>query len=83
MPVGGTELNTSGPGGAWLSETVWNQGYVLIDGGYDSSGGGISPTYSIPSWQKGLSMVANKGSTTRRNSPDVAMVGARRVDTLE
>ncbi len=72
--VGGTELSISGPGGAWVSETVWNLGYNLRAGTSNASGGGISPTYSIPSWQQGLSIAANHGSTTRRNSPDVAMV---------
>ena len=74
--VGGTELSTSGPGGAWVSETVWNLGYLPTSGQDPSisSGGGISPRYSIPSWQRDLSMAANHGSTTRRNSPDVAMV---------
>jgi uncharacterized repeat protein (TIGR03803 family) len=72
--VGGTELATSGPGGAWVSETVWNAGYDLGAGTFYASGGGISPTYPIPSWQQGLSMAANHGSTTHRNIPDVAMV---------
>ena len=66
--VGGTTLTTSGPGGAWVSETVWNWG-----GGTGSSGG-ISTINAIPSWQQGISMVANQGSTSRRNLPDVAMV---------
>ena len=66
--VGGTTLTTSGPGGAWVSETVWNWG-----GGQGSSGG-ISPAYSLPPWQAGISMVANQGSTSQRNLPDVAMV---------
>jgi len=72
--VGGTELNTTGPGGAWVSETVWNLGFYPSRGIDISSGGGISPTYAIPSWQKGVSMGANKGSITRRNSPDVSLV---------
>jgi uncharacterized repeat protein (TIGR03803 family) len=72
--VGGTELGTSGPGGAWVSETVWNPGYFLGVNSSVGSGGGISPTYLIPSWQQGISMIANKGSTSRRNTPDVAMV---------
>ena len=72
--VGGTELSTSGPSGAWVSETVWNLGFDPLSLTSRASGGGISPTYSIPSWQQGLSMSANHGSTTRRNSPDVAMV---------
>jgi uncharacterized repeat protein (TIGR03803 family) len=71
--VGGTELTTDGPGGVWVSEAVWNLGFFPT-GSSIGTGGGISPTYAIPSWQQGLSMIANKGSTTRRNSPDVAMV---------
>jgi uncharacterized repeat protein (TIGR03803 family) len=71
--VGGTELSTS-TDGAWVSETVWNAGYSLRGGTSQASGGGASTTYSIPSWQQGLSMTANHGSTTHRNSPDVAMV---------
>jgi uncharacterized repeat protein (TIGR03803 family) len=65
--VGGTTLTTTGPGGAWESETVWNW-----DDGI-GSGGGISTTYAIPSWQQGVDMTNNGGSTTMRNIPDVAL----------
>jgi uncharacterized repeat protein (TIGR03803 family) len=65
--VGGTTLTTTGPGGAWESETVWNWG-----GGTGSSGG-ISTVIPIPTWQQGINMTVNEGSTTRRNLPDVAM----------
>ena len=65
--VGGTTLSTTGPGGQYLSETVWNWG-----GGIGSSGG-ISTTYPIPSWQQGINMTTNQGSTTMRNMPDVAL----------
>jgi len=65
--VGGTTLSTSGPGGSWVSETVWNW-----DNG-TGSGGGVSSTYAIPTWQRGISMVANNGSTNMRNLPDVAL----------
>jgi hypothetical protein len=65
--VGGTTLTTSGPGGAWVSETVWNWG----DG--QGGSGGISTTYPIPSWQMGVNMSANGGSTSYRNIPDVAL----------
>ena len=65
--VGGTTLTTSGPGGAWVSETVWNRGNGV------GSGGGISTQYPIPSWQTNINMTANQGSTTRRNTPDVAL----------
>ena len=73
--VGGTTLATAGPGGAWLSETVWNGQYS--GPGAWSSGGGISSgsaSYNIPTWQKGVNMSTNKGSTAKRNCPDVAMV---------
>jgi len=65
--VGGTTLSTTGPGGAWQSESVWNWG-----GGTGSSGG-ISTYYAIPDWQAGVSMTNNQGSTTKRNIPDVAL----------
>jgi subtilase family serine protease len=61
--VGGTHLNTSGPGGSWLSETVWS-----------GSGGGVSKAYAIPSWQQGAKTTAAGGSSTMRNIPDVAML---------
>ena len=70
--VGGTTLSTSGPGGTWLSETTWNRGYVSGTG-YEGSSGGISAIYPIPSWQQGIDMSANQGSTSWRNLPDVAL----------
>jgi uncharacterized repeat protein (TIGR01451 family) len=71
--VGGTTLTTTGPGGSYVSESVWNSGRIPREG-YLGSSGGISTIYSIPSWQQGISMSANQGSTTMRNIPDVAMV---------
>ena len=71
ITVGGTTLTTTGPGGVWSSETVWNWG--LHNGSYVGSSGGISSYYSIPSWQTNLSMTANGGSTSYRNIPDVAL----------
>ena len=67
--VGGTTLTTTGAGGSYVSETTWNSG------GGKGSGGGISTQYSIPTWQQGVSMTNNQGSTTMRNIPDVALVG--------
>src|ERR1700678_1306443 len=60
--VGGTSLTTSGAGGPWQSETTWS-----------GSGGGVSTVYTIPSYQQGLSMAANGGSTKMRNIPDLAL----------
>ena len=71
--VGATTLTTSGAGGAYVSETVWNWG--LQSGSYVGSSGGSSTYYAIPSWQQGTSMATNQGSTTKRNVPDVALVG--------
>ena len=75
--VGGTTLTTNSAA-EWESETIW-----VRPAGTDAcgnsvppqaSGGGISTVYSIPSWQQGISMTANQGSTTMRNSPDVSLV---------
>ena len=71
--VGGTTL-TTGSGKAWHAEAVWNwnTGTTPADTN-DASGGGISTTYLIPSWQADIDLGSSKGSTTRRNVPDVAM----------
>jgi len=71
--VGGTTLTTSGPGGSWVAETVWNWD-VEYGTSYDGIGGsgGISSTYAIPSWQAPVSMALNQGSASWRNIPDVA-----------
>lgn len=69
--VGGTTLTTTGPGGAWVSETVWNWG--LYEGSYVGSSGGISSFYAFPPWQMAVNMNSNGGSTTHRNVPDVAL----------
>jgi len=60
--VGGTDLDTSGAGGPWSSETAW------VDGG-----GGISPDkYAIPSWQTAAASGCSSCSKTYRNGPDVS-----------
>jgi subtilase family serine protease len=74
VEVGGTTLSTTGPGGAYASETVWNWGFVPGDGRYIGTSGGVSSYYPIPSWQSGVnSFLNNGGSSTRRNIPDVAL----------
>ena len=66
--VGGTDLATAAPGGPWSGETAW------ADGG----GGYYAPdNIPIPSWQSAAIAVFNgrsgrTGSTSLRNSPDVA-----------
>ena len=66
--VGGTSLTMNGSGASYAAETVWNEEPGI------GSGGGISELYPIPSWQQGLDMSANHGSTSMRNFPDVAAV---------
>jgi hypothetical protein len=67
ISVGGTTL-TTGAGASYSSETAWNRNNGT------GTGGGISTAYAIPTWQQGLNMTVNKGSTTKRNIPDVAMI---------
>jgi subtilase family serine protease len=60
--VGGTDLETTGAGGSWISETAWSDG-----------GGGISPDeYAIPSWQVTAAAGCSGCSQTYRNAPDVS-----------
>lgn len=73
--VGATTLTTTGPGGAWLAECVWNWGGITAGIGSVGTSGGVSGNFKIPYWQQGISTTANEGSTTMRNVPDVAMTG--------
>lgn len=68
--VGATTLTMNPVGSNYVSEDVWNVG-----DGSTGSGGGVSTVYGIPSWQNGINMTANRGSSSMRNTPDVAMVG--------
>ena len=68
--VGGTRLNVTSKE-VWSSETVWND----LANGHGATGGGVSKFWTIPSYQllKGQSVaVANGGSATMRNVPDIA-----------
>jgi subtilase family serine protease len=60
--VGGTDLVTSGPGGAWQYESGWI-----------GSGGGWATNIPIPGFQSPAISSASQGSTQFRNFPDVAM----------
>ena len=72
--VGGTSLTTD-TNGFYKSETVWLTPADAASGTpLQASGGGISGAQTIPSWQQGINMAANQGSTTMRNVPDVALV---------
>jgi subtilase family serine protease len=72
--VGGTTLSTTTAGGAWSSETVWNWYITDPANAPGGSGGGTNFNgIAIPSWQTGINMTTNQGSTTLRNIPDVAL----------
>lgn len=61
--VGGTDLSTTGPGGAWAGETGWS----------GSAGGpSLDTSITVPSYQLPFINAANLGSTTVRNVPDIA-----------
>jgi subtilase family serine protease len=61
--VGGTDLETTGPGGTWKSETAWSDG-----------GGGFwaADDIPIPAWQKKTAAGCSECSQTYRNAPDVS-----------
>ena len=61
--VGGTDLETTGPGGAWKSETAW------IDGG---GGFWAADNIPLPNWQKAMVQHCSQCSQTYRNAPDVS-----------
>jgi kumamolisin len=68
LACGGTSLQSNAQGIA--SETVWNDG---ANGG--ATGGGISGTFALPSYQTGLSAALTRGGATaltHRGVPDVA-----------
>ncbi len=73
--VGGVTLTMNGSGASWSSETVWNYNSLGGNQANVGSGGGISVSYSIPSWQTNVNMTVNQGSTTKRCVPDVALTG--------
>jgi subtilase family serine protease len=63
--AGGTDLQTMGAGGPWRSETAWS----------DGGGGYYTPdSIPIPAWQDQPRVITptDMGSTSLRNSPDVA-----------
>jgi kumamolisin len=68
LGCGGTHVVASN--GRIVRETVWNSG---SEGG--ASGGGVSATFALPAWQKGLMVVRHEGGAgtlVRRGVPDVA-----------
>jgi kumamolisin len=66
LACGGTTLHAATTG-VISSETVWNDG---SNGG--ATGGGVSDTFPIPSWQSNAGVPTRVGGGTGRGVPDVA-----------
>ncbi|WP_233885884.1 S53 family peptidase [Paraburkholderia flagellata] len=67
LGCGGTHITASN--GRISQESVWN------DGADGATGGGVSATFALPDWQKGLRVVRGSGGAgalVRRGVPDVA-----------
>jgi kumamolisin len=67
LGCGGTTLDADPSTGTISSETVWNSG---SSGG--ATGGGVSDTYEVPSWQANAGVPTRAGGGTGRGVPDVA-----------
>src|SRR5271165_7310812 len=65
LACGGTSLTLSGS--SISSEVVWND----LSTGSGATGGGVSATFALPTWQSGVSVPAT-GSFSGRGLPDVA-----------
>jgi kumamolisin len=61
--VGGTDLVTDGPGGAWISESGWK---------YSAGGPSLDRSILIAPYQWGFVTAGNRASHRVRNVPDVA-----------
>ena len=69
LACGGTSLRGDAASGVISSETVWNDG-----AGHGATGGGVSDTFALPSWQASAGVPARARSRHRagRGVPDVA-----------
>ena len=61
VAVGGTSLTLNGPAEAWGEETVWYR-----------SGGGCSPLYEAPAWQRNVPDWSSAGCGSKRAVADVS-----------
>lgn len=73
VAVGGTRLIRH-PGGAWVSESVWNDGGETsgVAEGHGAGGGGCSVPFTAQSWQQHLSDWSAVGCGTKRAVADVS-----------
>jgi kumamolisin len=67
LACGGTSLHGDPAIGVISSETVWNDG-----AGGGASGGGVSVSFGLPTWQASAGVPANPAGAPGRGIPDVA-----------
>ncbi len=67
LACGGTSLQANPATGTISRETVWNDG-----AGGGATGGGVSGTFPLPSWQAGAGVPAGPGGKPGRGVPDVS-----------
>jgi kumamolisin len=67
LACGGTSLHGDPATGAISSETVWNDG-----AGGGATGGGVSTSFALPTWQATVGVPANPAGAPGRGVPDVA-----------
>jgi kumamolisin len=65
LACGGTSLQADPATGSISSETVWNDGA-------GATGGGVSVTFALPTWQANAGVPANPAGAQGRGVPDVA-----------
>ncbi|MGX7681922.1 S53 family peptidase [Jatrophihabitans sp. DSM 45814] len=75
LACGGTRLQADGKTGAVTAETVWNNGP-----GKGATGGGVSDTFAVPTWQQhvGVPVAANETSS-KPGADDLASWAGRGV----
>jgi hypothetical protein len=73
VAVGGTRLLRH-PGGAWVSESVWNDGGESsgVADGHDAAGGGCSVPFTAQLWQQDVPNWSAVGCGTKRAVSDVS-----------
>ncbi|MHA7985917.1 S53 family peptidase [Rathayibacter sp. CAU 1779] len=67
LACGGTSLNADAATGRVTSEVVWNNG-----SGRGATGGGVSDSFGVPSWQGAVGVPKTSAGFAGRGVPDVA-----------
>ena len=77
IAVGGTSLTLDPNSGAYLGESVWNDGFDPYNDDFDATGGGISFFEPTPAYQYGLTIQNGESTVSAggmRATPDVSFL---------